>query len=189
MRCKMLKAAEVHAWFEKLGVTSTPRVRASSRKALDFYERHRNSGRWAALSEEEFEKTLSDQLPGIDWSQEVAIETWNVGEMVVGNRSNTAPYGDFVTKVGTPADRLGIGSSMMLDTSGGKVSVPREFIRYRVTKRVEVLRSRASGMAIEKTGAFPILACSEIAVMRQEAEHSIWFRAPSMCWRSLSLHT
>ena len=128
----------VQYWREKLGLTDAPIPRRGLATTLEFFEMQIRKGKLKALTEEE---QLS-YMKAMDFSKDVEVEMLKLGDELVGYRDPRPgkEFGYFYTKPGTFLDRVGV------DYVTGSPPLPREFMRYRVLKEVEVLKSISSGV-------------------------------------------
>lgn len=148
--------AKVQYWREKLGVTDAPVPRKGIATTIAFFEKQVAEGK---LDKTKFttEKDLLSYWKAKDFSKEIKVETLQPGKELVAYRDPSSPFGFYYAEVGSYLDKLGVDYVIKKDLPAGVSGPPallkREYIRYRVKKPVEVLRSTASGVRAHDTKA------------------------------------
>jgi hypothetical protein len=154
--------AKIQYWREKLGVTDALIPRRGIGTTIAFFEEQVAKGR---LDPTEFadEAKLKEYWQGMDFSKEIKVETLRPGKELVAYRDPASPFGYYYAEVGTYLDKLGVDSltkqKLPKGHAGPAPLVPRQFLRYRVVRQVEVLRSASSGVkSYDVGGGSPAVA-------------------------------
>lgn len=142
----LIPYAKVQYWRQKLGVTDAPIPRRGIATTIEFFENQVRKGNLQEMDEGK----LESYWKAADYSKEITTETLTSGKELVGYRDPSSPFGFYYTEPGTFLDRVGVDyvteKPLPKGVEGPKQLIPREFIRYRVKRPVETLKSSASGV-------------------------------------------
>ena len=142
----LIPYAKVEYRRQKLGVTDAEVPRQGIMRTIEFFDDQTRKGMLNPMSE----RDLLGYWKDMDFSREVTPMTLRAGQELIAYRDATKPFGYYYTDRGIYQDRLGVDDVMdralPKDVHGPPVRVPREFIRYRVIRNVEVLKSISSGV-------------------------------------------
>jgi hypothetical protein len=135
--------ARIEYWRTKLGVTDAEIPRRGIAVTIKYFEEQVEKGN---LDKTKFtnEEKLLDYWKAMDFSKPIEPVVLEPGKELVGYRNPADDYGFFYTEVGTYLDKVGVDYVTKTGKKlpdGSDELVSREFVRYRVRKRVEALRS------------------------------------------------
>ena len=116
---------------------------------IEFFEKQIKDGHLDANKFTD-EASLASHWKAMDFSKEIMPETLKAGKELVAYRDPASPYGYYYAEVGTYLDKLGVDYVTKTKAPEGGL-VPREYVRFRVRKDVEVLKSTSSGVKAHDT--------------------------------------